>query len=159
MDFCKVCVNYLNTIPLYVRCVVVWDLNTCLGHSCSILSHIHHFFYVGSVNAGFCVGPALGFKPSWGWLARDLSRCWRVYSEAPSSGLSSQKNASCWPWSQSRKRCHGTTLTHRCFLIQAQGKLLQLKPNCLQSETCLCIYECAWGFLPSSKQAHMRQCM
>lgn len=32
-----------------------------------------------------------------------------------------QKEASHWPWSQKRKRCHGTTLTHRCFSFKPRA--------------------------------------
>lgn len=73
-----------------------------------------------------------------------LSR-YRVSSHSLLSGLFSQKGASCWPWSQNRKSCHSTTLTHRCFLIQAQGELLQPKPNCLQSSARLSAYVRACG--------------
>lgn len=62
--------------------MAVWDLNTCLRHMDLLFGKKND--NVGTVNAGFAVGPVLGFKPSWGRLARDLSRCWRVCSEAPS---------------------------------------------------------------------------
>lgn len=93
------------------------------------------------------------------WVLSRCLRVCRVSSPSSLSGLSSQKGVSCWPWSLNRKRCHSTTLTRRCFLIQAQGELLQLKPNCLQSSAWLCAYVHACAGLSSFKQAHMRQCV
>ena len=126
-----------------------------MSHLIAVSSYLF-VLHVGTVNKSSAAGLALDFKPSRSCLARVLSRCVRVHREAPfsvllASGLVSQKDASCWPWSQNRKRCFGTTLTHRCFLIQAQGELFQLKPNCLQSPALLCIYihmcECMFAFL------------
>lgn len=82
-----------------------------------------------------------------------LSRCLRACSETPSSlpmGSPLQTKASRWPWSPNKKRCHDSSLTHRCFLIQAQGELLQLKPDCLQSMAWVCVCMCMFVFLRAS---------
>lgn len=87
----------VNKIYLYVWSKAVWDLSTCLGHmdllfgrktetSYQVAISFHLFVLnVGTIKAGFAVGPALGFKPSWSRLARVLSRCLRVCSGATSS--------------------------------------------------------------------------
>lgn len=64
------------------------------------------------------------------------------------SGLVSQKGASCWPWSQNRKRCHGTTLTDtgvssfkpRASCCNWSQIAFSLKPDCVY--TCAHVYVC-----------------
>lgn len=170
VDFCTFCVYLVNKIICWSE--VVWDLSPCLGHMDLLLSRktemshqvaiSFHLFVlnVGTINASFAVGSELGFKPSWGQLARFLSRCLRVCSEAPSS----------LPVDSSFTEKPHTGLDHRTGSVAIaplwHTGVSSFKPraSCWNwSQTFSfrldCVYTCTRVCLSSLKQAHMRQCM
>ena len=62
------------------------------------------------------------------------------------SGLSFQKEASCWSWSQNRKCCHGTTLTHTGVshssprrAVATEAKLPSVHGSTVRARVCVCL--------------------
>ena len=62
------------------------------------------------------------------------------------SGLSFQKGASRWSWSQSRKCCHGTTLTHTGVshssprrAVATEAKLPSVYGSTVHAHACVCL--------------------
>lgn len=99
----------------------------------------------------------LCFSSRFGPIGQGFFRCLKGYREAPSSlpvGSSLTKMPHAGLDHRKGKHCHGTTLTHRCFLIQAQGELLQLKPNRLKFLTlCICVHMCMFVFFQANPHA------
>lgn len=175
LDFCTLRVYLVNKLYLYVCSEAVWDLwSTCLGHmdllfgrktetshQVAISFHLY-VLNVGTINVGFAVRPVLGFKPSWDWLARVLSRCLRVYSEAPSS----------LPMGSSFKKKLHTGLDHRTGSVamaplwhtgashSSPGRAVATEAKLLSVFRLDCVHTCPYVYvcLPSSKPTCISVC-
>lgn len=143
---------FMNKIDSYAWNEAVWDhMFTAYGHSIwqkklrcpSKLSFIslecrHKKCFAG----GHCVCQLR--MPGQGSI--QMFKGLYLHAFLFASGLSFQKEASCWSWSQNRKCCHGTTLTHTGVshssprrAVATEAKLPSVYGSTVRARVCVCL--------------------